>query len=225
MNGNSNTNGNTNNSMNGNGSPMPQSWNDLVVMQPMDIRSIVSLASFEDNAAAMHTATFERSLSWLGPGPWSVPPLSVSVGNGPTTPSITVPNAYDYASQQIANVWNASHQMTPIIPTALPLAVQQTAFLHAGAAFVNNLFFDWKVGVTSSSIQLSLRDNSTTSGMFQNGSVGTVPVFLFPGSAIYGGLGRNLQVTLLRTGRFNVAFVIVDSTGATSMFEMDWIVL
>jgi hypothetical protein len=173
----------------------------------------------------MHSATFARSSTWLQPGPWGQSPLTVSVGVGTTLPNVTVPNAYDYASIEAANTWNTLHQMTPASPTGLPLPVQQIMFLKAGTAFVNNLFLDWKGAVTSSNIQLSFRDNSTTSGDFTNSGTATVPAFVFPATATYGSTGRNFQVTLLRPGRFNVGLVVFDSTSALSMFEMDWIVL
>jgi len=218
--------------MNGNtpqssGSSAPQSWFDLVVMPTMDPRSIIQTASFEDHVGTMQAATFQRSGSWLSPGapPWVQSPLSVSAGMGSTLANVTVPNVYDYASIEAANTWNTLHQMTPATPTTLPLAVQQIMFLKAGTAFVNNLFLDWKGAVTSSSVQLSFRDNSVTSGDFQNSATATVPVFMFPATATFGNTGRNFQVTLLRPGRFNVGIVVLDSTAAISMFEMEWIVL
>src|ERR1700733_11369794 len=107
--------------MNGNspqtpGSSAPQSWFDLVVMPTMDPRSIIQTASFEDNGATMRAATFNRSPTWLLPGPWSEAPLSVSVGVGTTLANVTVPNVYDYASIEAANTWNTLHQMTPATP-------------------------------------------------------------------------------------------------------------
>ncbi len=203
----------------------PQSWFDLVVMPPMDPRNIIQTAAMEDSGGTMRAAMFQRSSSWLLPGTWAQPPLSLSAGSGATLPNVTVPNIYDYASIEAANSWNTLHQMTPVTPSGLPLAVQQIMFLKAGTAFVNNIYLDWKGVVTSSSVQLSFRDNSVTSGDFQNAGTATVPVFAFPNSATYGSTGRNLQVTLLRPGRFHVGLVILDSTAAISMFEMEWIVL
>jgi hypothetical protein len=194
-------------------------------MPTMDPRSIISTAAFEDSTGTMHAATFERSPSWLLAGPWGQSPLNVTTPTGSLIPNVTVPNVYDYASLEEANTWNTLHQMVAPVPTSLPLAVQKIMFLKAGTAFVNNLFLDWKAGVTSGSVQLSFRDNSVTSGDFQNSGTGTVPAFIFPSSATYGGLGRNLQVTLLRPGRYTVGIVTLDSAVVTSMFEMEWFVL
>ncbi len=202
----------------------PQSWFDLVVMPTMDPRSFIQTASLEDSTGTMHPATFMRSPTWLLPGPWGVSPINVTTPSGSLIPNVTVPNAYDFASQEDANAWNTLHQMVAANPTSLPIVVQKIMFLKAGTAFVNNLYLDWKAGVTASDIQLSFRDNSVTSGDFQNSGTATVPAFVFPLSATYGNTGRNLQVTLLRTGRFDVGMRTVDSSGTTSMFEMLWIV-
>jgi hypothetical protein len=203
----------------------PQSWFDLVVMPTMDPRSIIQTASFQDSTDTMRAANFQRSGNWLMPGPWSVSPLNVTMPGGSVTPNVSVPNVYDYASIEAAATWNTLHQMVAPNPASLPIAVQQIMFLKAGTAFDNNLFLDWKAGVTASIVQLSLRENSVTSGDFQNSGTGTVPVFAFPLTATFGNTGRNLQVTLLRPGRFNVGIVVFDSALNTSMFEMEWIVL
>ncbi len=225
MNGNSNSNtpmnGNSNSSANGNGSrpAMPQSWYDLVVMSPMDIRSLIQSATFESSGGGQTAGTFARSSTWLHAATWVNPPLVVSQ----TGSNVTCPNAQDFASVEAANTWNGLHLMTAQ-NNQLPLSVQKIMFLKAGTAFVNNIFLDWTPAVTSTDVQLSFRDNSTTSGDFQNSATATVPVFAFSG-ATFGTTARNLQVTLLRTGRFQVALRIIDNSGNYSMYEMDWIVL
>ncbi len=201
-----------------------QSWFDLVVMPTMDPRSIIQTASFEDQGGTMRAASFLRSMDWFVSATWINPNLSVTVPAAGLIPNVTVPNVYDFASIEDANAWNTLHQMVAPSPLTLPIAVQKIMFLKAGTAFVNNLYLDWKAGITATSVELSFRDNSATSGDFQNAAAGTVPAFVFPSTATYGGLGRNLQVTLLRTGRFIVGLRIVDSTGSPSMFEMEWIV-
>jgi len=201
-----------------------QSWFDLVVMPTMDPRSFIQTASFEDQGGTMRPATFARSGNFLVGGPWAQPNLSITPPGGSAIPNVTVPNTYDFASLEDANAWNTLHQMVALNLTNLPIAVQKIMFLKAGTAFVNNIYFDWKVGVTATDIQLSFRDNSATSGDFQNSGAGTVPAFIFPATATFGGTARNFQVTLLRTGHFNVALRILDSTGSPSVFEMEWIV-
>jgi hypothetical protein len=215
MNGNGNTNGN-NGQM-----TMPQSWNDLVVMQPMDPRSLISFASFQNSLSAAQIASFSRSDTFLHNSTWVAPPMEV---NTASPAIITATNAMDFDAQEQANVWNGLHQMTSM-NAQLPLSVSKLIFLKSDPRFVNSVPLDWTGGTTSSSdIELSFRDNSTTSGTFQNSGSGTIPVFAFPASA-YGGTQRVLNITLLKTGRYQMGMRIIDSSGNYSMFEMDWIVL
>lgn len=151
--------------------------------------------------------------------------MNITTPSGSVIPYVSVPNAYDYESIQAANAWNTTHQMVAQNPPSLPIAVQQIIFGKVGNAFVNNYFLDWKAGITSSSVQLSLRDNSVTSGDFQNSGAGTVPAFIFPTGATFGNTGRNLQLTLLKPGRFNLGIRVVDSATNTSMFELELIAL
>jgi hypothetical protein len=200
-----------------------QLWFDLVVMPPMDPRGLISTAALEDSGGTMRSATFARAQGWLLPGPWIQTPLNVSTPTGSLIPNVTVPNSYDYASIEDANTWNTLHQMVAINPSNLPFPVQNTMFLKAGSAFVNNLFIDFKAAVTSVQVMLTFRDNAVTSGTFQNSGTATLPVFAFP-SATYGSTGRNLQVTALRPGRFQMGLTMIDNSGNVSMFPMDWIV-
>ncbi|HET6400505.1 MAG TPA: hypothetical protein VFH95_03815 [Candidatus Kapabacteria bacterium] len=202
-----------------------QSWNDLVVMTPMDPRAIISSLAFEDQSGTLQNAAFARSLNWLNAGTtWIAPPMKTTAGGIPATTShIVAANAYDYQAVVDATNWNNLHAMT--LPSlGLPLSVQNIMFLRGDPRFINYLYLDFNAGVTSADILFSMRDNSTTSGQFQGNANGTVPVFQFPNST-YGGGGRNLQVSLNTTGRFQVALRIVDNSGNWSMFEMEWIVI
>ncbi len=210
------TNGSTTPTVNSNA---PQSWFDLVVMPTMDPRSIISAVSFEASAGGQQAGTFARSSTWLHSTTWVNPPLIVSQ----TGSNLVCPNIQDFASVEIANTWNGLHQMTAL-NNQLPINVQKIMFLKAGTAFVNNIFLDWSAGITSTDVQLSFRDNAATSGDFQNSGTGTVPVFAWSGPT-FGSTARNLEVTLLRPGRFQMALRIIDNSGNYSMYEMDWIVL
>ena len=137
---------------------------------------------------------------------------------------VSAANPQDYDSIVQATTWNGLHQMTSMNAN-LPASVAKIVFLKGGMNFVNTFMLDWTGGTTSTSdIELTLRDNSATSGMFQNAGQGTVPVFSFPANS-YGGTAKNFVVTLLRTGRFAVGMRIIDSGGNYSIFEMDWIVM
>ncbi len=212
--------------MNGNNSKNntpqgPQSWNDLVVMTPMDPRAVISSTTFQNSAGAAQPGVFLRSSTFLHAATWVNPPMIV---NTSLVATVGATNSYDFDAIEQALTWNGLHQMT--VPNALlPLSVSKIIFLKAGTQFVNTIFLDWTGGTTSSSdVEISFRDNSTTSGIFQNAGTGTMPVFSF-GASSYGGTGRALTLSLLRTGRFPMAMRLIDSSGNYSMFEMDWIVL
>ncbi len=150
--------------------------------------------------------------------------MVVSTPGSGTTPGVQAANPQDFESIVEATTWNGLHTMVSPTVNQLPFSVQKIMFLKAKPNFVNNLFLDITGTASSTDIQLSIRDNSATSGEFQNAALGTIPAFVFP-SHTYSGTGLNLQVSLLRTGRFNVALRIVDNSGNYSIFEMDWIVL
>ena len=202
---------------------MPKSWNDLAIMPPMDPRGIISFASLQDHVAAIQIATFTRSSSWLKNTTWINPPMAITLPGPVTTSNIVATSPYDFQSTNAATFWNTTQAMT-LPMSGLPISVQNKVFLKAGP-FFNNIFLDFTGGATSTDIQLSMRDNSVTSGNFQDSSSGTIPVLAFPNITSYAGTGRNFQVTLTRTGRFAVALRIIDNSGNYSMFEMDWIVL
>ncbi len=207
-----------------NGNNTPQSWYDFAVMPPMDPRSIVQTISLQDQGGTMRPASFARSVSWLHAAPtWANPPLIVTPFST-AVPNVTVPNTNDFGSVEAAAAWNSLHAMTST-SIFVPIAVEKIMFLKAGTAFVNNIFLDFIGGVTSQDILFSFRDNSVTSGDFTGGGAGTIPVFAFPTAPTYGGTSRNLQVTLLRPGRYSVALRIFDSAPNWSIYEMDWIVL
>jgi hypothetical protein len=206
--------------------PAAQSWYDFSVMNTLDPRSIVQTIQFEDQGGTMRQATFGRPTTYLHSGVWANPPIAPSAWGTTTTPNVTVPNAYDYGSQQEATAWNSLTAMT-VPPTALvPVALQKVMFLKAGSAYINNIYLDFLGGLTANDIMFSFRDNSLVSGDFMDNPAGSIPSFIFPtGGITYGGTGRNLQVTLLASGRFSVGLRIVDSGGNWSLYEMEWIVL
>ncbi len=200
-----------------------QSWNDLVVMPPMDPRAIIASLSMTAEAGALQAASFQRSSKWLNPAEtWVNPPMAMSLP-GTNSSHIDAVNPYDFQAVIDAVNWNTVHAMT--LPTSgLPISVQNIMYLRADPRFVNNFYVDFTGGATSTDIQLSMRENSTTSGDFQNSATGTVPVLALP-TTTYGGTGCNVQVSLTMPGRFQVAFRIIDNSGNWSMFEMDWIVI
>ena len=192
-------------------------------MPPIDPRSLIQMISFEDQANVNQVAGFTRSTTWLQNVTWLDAPLIVTPA-ATKTAVIAAPNAADYQSLQDAIAWNSTHAMTPL-STKLPKAVEKIFFLKAGGQFINQIYLDWNIGVTSTDVQFSFRDNSVTSGDFTNSATGTIPVFAFPNTSTYGGIGRLLQVSLLARGRYMVGMRIVDNSGNWSLYDMQWIVL
>ncbi len=199
----------------------PQSWFDLATSPTMDPRSLISTIQFQDQALAYVVGSFTRSTNWLQATTWVASPLKVTAFS--TQPSfLASSNNQDFGSVEAANVWNATHAMTSL-STQLPLVSEGLMYLKAGP-FINNLFFDFAGGVTSTDVQISFRANSLTNGDFSNGGTGTIPVFAFP-SVTFGGTTKNMQITLLQTGHFQMGIRIVDNSGNYSMLPLDWIVL
>jgi len=195
------------------------------VMPPMDPRSIMASPLLMDNTSAIQAGTFARSATWLNlTKTWVNPPMVTTLPTASTTSHVVAANPYDFQAVIDAQTWNTTHAMS--LPTnGMPVAVQKIMYLRADPRFINTFYVDFTGAATSTDIQLSMRDNSVTSGNYQNAAAGTVPVFTFPNTSTYGGTGRSFQVTLLQSGRFNVGFRIVDNAANWSMFEMEWIVL
>ncbi len=197
------------------------SWYDFATQSPVDPRMLVQAIAFEDQSGILQPGQFTRSTTWLQNVSWVNPPLVV------TSRAVMVPNATavapaDYNALEIVDQWNAQRAMTALT-NQYPLSVEKIMFLIAGRRFANNIYLDWTGGDTASDIEFSFRDNSLTSGDFTSGAQGTIPVFQFATST-FGGVTRNLQVTVLRRGRFPVCLRIKDTSGNWSMYEMLWIV-
>jgi hypothetical protein len=198
----------------------PQSWYDLPLMQAMDPRSIVSFVQLDDNTGLPQTATFLNSPSFLNNTTWVGSPLTLSAV-GPTSTPICFPVAgvADFEGIFLAQQWTSSHGIVRS-NVQLPPTVQKIIFLKAGNRFLTTFFLDWAAGVTSTDIQLSIRDNSTTGGNFINGANGTIPVFAWTNT--FGGTKRKLTVCTTGPGRVNRAMRVIDNAANWSMFEMDW---
>lgn len=201
----------------------PKSWFDFPVTNPIDPRGIVQSASFMDQAGTYQGASFDHSSTFLKSVTWANPPLSVSPRVTGTIPNVSAVNPADFEAVERAASWTAAHAMAST-NSQLPICVQGTFFLIAHPKYFNNLYLDWAAGVTSTDIQLSMSQNSLTSGDFANASLGTIPAFVFPTTATYGGTGRVLQLVLRQKGEYMLGLRIHDSVGNWSMYQMHCIV-
>jgi hypothetical protein len=199
-----------------------QSWYDVITQSTMDPRNLISNPNFQDQAGAGQFGSFLRSTNWLQAVTWVAPVIKVSPSVAAPA-SIMATNPQDFASIEAAQTWNATHAMTSINPQ-LPLVSEGTVFVKSGTNFVNLIPLDFIGAATSTSVQLSFRDNSLVAGDFTAGASGTIPVFDF-GSATFGGTSHVLQMTLLQTGHFQMGIRVIDNGGNFSMFPLDLIVL
>lgn len=198
------------------------SWYDYATQSPRDPRTIVQSISFMDQTGAIQPATFLRSTTWLEAATWVNPPMDVT----PRTtflPSVSPLFPMDFQASEIAAQFTAQRAMT-VLNGQYPIAVQKEIVLKAGMQFANTFALDFIGTATSTDIQFSFLHNSLTSGDFTSGASGTIPVFAFPSTTTYGGITKQMTVTLLRPGRFAVALRIKDNSGNYSLFEMDWLV-
>lgn len=202
-----------------------QSWLDLPVSPTIDARTLIQSCAFIDQAGTSQGGLFQRSTNWLKAVTWVSPVVKVTAyGTVSATSNLVAVNGQDFTSVEAAATWNGTHVMTTN-NAQLPLVSEGLMFLKAGTNFINNVFFDFNGGVTSTDVQIGFRDNSYTSGDFTNSATGTIPVYAFPTTTTYGGTGRQLSLTLLQTGRFHMGLRIVDNGGNYSMFPMEWVVL
>ncbi|MEO6939921.1 MAG: hypothetical protein ABI444_07265 [Candidatus Kapaibacterium sp.] len=198
----------------------PQSWFDLPLMPPMDPRAIISFVQLDDNGGLPRNAQFQNSNSFNAPVTWAASPLSLSAGTGATLPQCVAVTPQDFEATQNAIQWIASHGVVRPNTQVAP-SVQKIIFLKAGNAYITTFFLDWAGGVTSTDVQLSIRDNSATGGNFLNGAAGTVPAFTWSGNT-FGGTSRKLSVCTTGPGRIAMGLRVIDNGGNVSMFEMDW---
>jgi hypothetical protein len=197
----------------------PQSWYDLPLMQPMDPRSIVSFALLDDNTGISRTGVFLNSATFNN-ATWAASPLTLSPIATATTPSCQPVNPTDFDSIYIAQSWTASHGIIAPNASQLPATVSKIMFFKAGGRFITIIYLDWAGGVTSTDIQLSMRDNTVVGGNLIK-SQSTVPVFSFTGNT-FGGTGRKLTISSVAPARVPMTLRVIDNSGNWSMFEMDW---
>ena len=187
----------------------PQSWLDIPVMPPLDPRAIVITANLQATLG-----NFIRSTTFLQAS-WGANPF-VFTGNNNQVVSL---DTTDAATSVDATQWTFAHQMVNASAT-IPSALSKVIFLRAGEIWDNQI--EINLGVSNyTNVQLSFRDNLATSGTFLNGSAGSVPVILFPGTKT--GI-LILHLTIRRPGKYSMVLV-ANNAGTYSAFEMEWIVL
>jgi hypothetical protein len=190
---------------------IPQSWYDLPIAKPSDPRRLIRNASLNSTQGV-----FLRSSTFSHPsGSWNTSPLTL---NGtPTCATLWTDNQLAVAE---AAQWNFMHGTKSVDPNISPL-LSDLIFLKAGDAWV--MAIPLSAGATTlTDIELSYRDNAATSGSYVGTSAGGVPVISFTGS-FTGNL--NLNITLAKGGRTQLALRAIDNAGNYSMFGLECIIV
>lgn len=187
-----------------------QSWSDMIIAQPIDIRTIVANATL-----GVAPATFGRSTTFLQTTWGTNSPAFTGSG------SLTSLDPTDAKTIVEAQQWTLSHQMINTT-TAIAPPIRKIMFLKAGEIWSNN--FQIALGVSNyTDIQLGLRDNLGTSGNFIGSGTPGVPILTFSG-VLTGNVAFN--VTVKQSGSFSMVLVVKDNaTGTYSTFEMEWVVM
>ena len=186
----------------------------------MDPRAIVSYAQLDDNGGVGRIGIFQNSATFLNNTTWFPSPLNWSAITAATTPSCNPVNIQDFEAFYLAQNWTYAHGIISTNNANLPASVTKIVFLKAGNRYMTILYLDWAGGVSSTDIQLSLRDNSTVGGNLIN-SASTVPVIGWSGNT-FSGTSRKLIISTIGPGRVNMVLRVIDNTAKWSMFEMDW---
>jgi hypothetical protein len=186
-----------------------QSWQDLQVAPPLDPRMI-----FLSAALGSTVGTFTRSTNLLQSA-WVASPLAFT-GNNTKVASM---DTTDAATSVDAAQWTLNHQMTNA-SAGIPPSLGKIAYVRTGPYWDNQLEINF--GVSSyNNVQLTLRDNLGTSGMFVNGATGGIPAFSF-GSGITG--NQVLHLTLLKAGTYNLVIAMVLSSNWNA-FEIELVAM
>lgn len=186
-----------------------QGWQDIDILQPLDPRFIILNSTLGSSAGQ-----FTRSTTFLQ-GLWGTNPFAYT-GTNTVLASL---DTTDAATTVEAAQWSFLHQMVNT-SSALGTAMRKVVFMRAGRIWDNRVEISFG-GATYSDVQLSFRDNLGTSGIFLNGSSGSIPVASFSGTFT----GNNiLHVTLRRPGVYSMVIVANNGTNY-STFEMEWVVL
>lgn len=186
------------------------SWFDLTTRLPGEIRDFVADAYL--NATQ---GTFARSTTYLQ-NAWATNSIAFT-----STASCETLKTDQAGMVADAKQWNLSHQIVNTSSTLQP-PLKRIVFLRGGTDWQMKLTFAWGAN-TYSDIQLSFRDNGTSSGDFTGSPQGSIPVIKFSGN-FTGDV--TLTVTLKQFGTFPMMLVLKDNgTLQYSVFEMEFVVV
>src|SRR5947207_12118268 len=150
--------------MNGN----PQSWYDLALQSPVDIRALIS-----DCYIGTSQGTFSRSTTFLTAS-WVASPHAF--GGNVTCATLVATDALKVAD---AAQWTLAHKGVNTDAT-LPIPLRKLIFLRGGPDW--QMQFDIAVTGNMTNPELTFRDNGSSPGDYATGGTGTFPVFTWTGT-------------------------------------------
>lgn len=184
-----------------------QSWNDLAITSPGEIRDLLADAYLNSTQA-----TFKRSTTFLNVA-WVVNNISFT---GVAASSAL--RTDDLGMVANAAQWNFSHACVNTA-ASLQTPLKKIVFLRGGTDWQMSLQLAFG-GVTYTDIQLSYRDNGSSGGDFTGSGQGSIPVVHFAGN-FTGNV--DLKMTLKQFGRFPMTLVLKDNaTGQYTAFELEF---
>jgi hypothetical protein len=188
-----------------------QSWNDLSISQPGDIRDCIA-----DAALNLTQGTFKRSTTFLQSA-WV--PFTFGISGEATCIALDGSNGAKVAE---ASQWNYANQ-TVNTSSSLAPPIRKIIFLRGGSdQWQMKIPIDFG-GITVTDVQISYRDNGASGGTFIGGSTGSIPVVHFSGT--FTGTA-DLFLTLKQFGRFPMLIVLKNNaTSDYSAVELEFIIV
>lgn len=184
-------------------------WNSFVQAQPLDPLSIIA-----NCALGGAIGIWQRSTNFLQAS-WGSNTVAFT-GNSTTLTSLDTTDASTIA---LAAQWVTQTKMVNVGAGVNP-SVSKIGFIKAGPLWQNAIEIGF--GATNwTNVQLSLRDNLGTTGVFAGSGTGAVPAFTFSGIVTGNTV---LYLTIPRPGAYSLVLVM-NNAGTYSTFEMEIIAL
>ncbi len=191
-----------------------QSFNDLLVMDPVDPRDLIADINLTDSGQEPGIWSLESTFITPAVG-------SVWINSGIVISSINTVSTNHQDDEQMvfdALAWNMARQKSADFASTIAPPLRKVVFMRSGIQWRNTFGLTFPASPTFTEVQISLLDNAATRGDAQ----GTVPVFKWTAGSPYAGVVQ-LSMVLKKRGRFQLGILGIDtgSPADWSMFELD----
>ena len=204
---------NCNNQAQGIGRMGLQSWNDLLITDPVNPLDIIAYSTLN-----RITGSWSLTSTYATPTPpsvWGTTPIAIA-GDVTTLSN----NATEAQTVFDATSYDFSHTSINIQSTLAP-PLRKMVFMRADVLWTNRLPLSISGSPNVVEVELSLLENAATRGDAQ----GTYPVIRWPAPGPYVG-AMDLELVFKRAGRFSLGVMTIDnnSTPGWAMMELDVVV-